>query len=116
MVQDLSSRIARVNGQDGPLVRDGEALGPIREWLATAIAPSGARYHERRGTAGKVRAALAAKGELPADTAEAERIVEAQVSERRRETVMKAMSRAVIELGWAGLRESHYEGFLVETV
>src|SRR3546814_2147193 len=94
MVLDLISRVARANGQAGPLVRDGEALVPIREWLATAIAPSGARYHQRRATAGKVRAALAAKGELPADTAEAERIVEAQVSERIRDTGMTAISRA----------------------
>src|SRR3546814_2858773 len=41
MVLDLISRVARANGQAGPLVRDGEALVPIREWLATAIAPSG---------------------------------------------------------------------------
>src|SRR3546814_8296950 len=86
MVLDLISRVARANGQAGPLVRDGEALVPIREWLATAIAPSGARYHQRRATAGKGRAALAAKGELPADTDEAERNGAAQVSERIRDT------------------------------
>ncbi|BAV66785.1 MULTISPECIES: hypothetical protein [Sphingomonadales] len=114
MVLDLISRVARANGQAGPLVRDGEALVPIREWLATAIAPSGARYHQRRATAGKVRAALAAKGELPADTAEAERIVEAQVSERIRDTGMTAISRAVSELVRAGLIERHYQGFLVD--
>src|SRR3546814_16729742 len=112
MVLDLMSRVSLANGQAGQLVLDGEALVPIREWLATAIAPSGARYHQRRATAGKVRAALAAKGELPADPAEAERSVEAKVSERIRDTGMTAIRRAGSELGRAVLIERHYQGFL----
>src|SRR3546814_12015244 len=113
MVLDLMSRVSLANGQAGQLVLDGEALVPIREWLATAIAPGGARYHQRRATAGKVRAALAAKGELPADTAEAERIVEAPVSERIRDTGMTASSRAVSGPVRAGLYERHRQGLLV---
>lgn len=55
MVLDLIARAARTNGEAGPLVREGEVLVPIREWLAAAIAPSGARHHQRRATADKVR-------------------------------------------------------------
>lgn len=114
MVLDLIARVARSNGEAGPLVREGEALVPIREWLATAIAPSGARHHQRRATAAKVRAALAAKGELPTNMAEADRLVDAQISERVRETGMTAISRAVSELVKAGLIRRHYQGHFVD--
>jgi len=114
MVLDLIARVARPNGEAGPLVRDGQALVPIREWLAATIALSSTRHHQRRDTVAKVRAGLAAAGELPADPTEAERIVEAQVSERIRETGMTAISRAVSELVSAGLIQRHYQGFLVD--
>lgn len=114
MVLDLIARIARPNGEAGPLVRDGQALVPIREWLAATIALSSTRNHQRRDTAAKVRASLAAAGELPADPAEAERIVDAQVSERIRDTGMTAISRAVSELVRAGLIQRHYQGYLVD--
>src|SRR3546814_9800076 len=55
MVLDLISRVARAPGQAGPLVRDADALVPIREFLATAGAPGGARYQQRRATAGSER-------------------------------------------------------------
>lgn len=114
MVLDLIARVARANGQAGPLVREGEALVPIREWLAATIAPSGARHHQRRATADKVRTALVGRGELPGDPTEADRLVEAEVSERVRETSMTAISRAVSELVRAGLITRHYQGFFVD--
>lgn len=114
MVLDLIARVARANGQAGPLVRQGEALMPIREWLAATIAPSGSRHHQRRATADKVRAALAGRGALPGDPAEANRLIEAEVSERARETGMTAISRAVSELVKAGLITRHYQGFFVD--
>lgn len=114
MVLDLIARVARPNGEAGPLVRDGQALVPIREWLAATIAPSSARNHQRRDTAAKVRARLATAGELPVDPAEADRMVEVQVSERTRDTGMTAISRAVSELVRAGLIQRHYQGYLVD--
>jgi hypothetical protein len=114
MVLDLIARVARPDGQAGPLVRDGEALVPIREWLAATIAPSGARHHQRRATAEKVRVSLVRSGELPGDLTEAERIVEAEVCARIRETGMTAISRAVSELVRAGLIRRHYQGYLVD--
>lgn len=114
MVLDLIARAARPNGEAGPLVRDGQALIPIREWLATTIALSTSRNHQRRDTVARVRASLAAAGELPVDPVEAERIVEAQVSERIRDTGMTAISRAVSELVRAGLIQRHYQGYLVD--
>lgn len=114
MVLDLIARVARANGEAGPLVRDGDALVPIREWLAATIAPSGARHHQRRATVDKVRAAIANRGELPVDPAEADRLVDEEVNERIRNTGMTAVSRAVSELVKAGLLRRHYQGFLVD--
>lgn len=114
MVLDLITRVARANGEAGPLVREGGALVPIREWLAAAIAPSGARHHQRRATTVKVKAALAATGGLPAHPADIQRIVEAQVAERIRETGMTAVSRAVSELVRADLIKRHYQGFCID--
>jgi hypothetical protein len=114
MVLDLITRVARTDGQAGPLVRDGEALVPIREWLAAVIAPSAARHHQRRATANKVRAALSATGELPTDPGEAERLVNVHVSERILETGMTAISRAVSELVRAGLIKRHYQGYVID--
>lgn len=114
MVLDLIARVARANGQAGPLVREGEALVPIREWLAATIAPSGARHHQRRATADRVRATLEGRGELPGDPSEANRLVDAEVNVRVRETGMTAISRAVSELVKAGLITRHYQGFFVD--
>lgn len=114
MVLDLIAKVARSNGQAGPLVRDGDALVPIREWLAAAIAPSAARHHQRRLTAERVRAGLAANGKLPVDPAEADRVVSAEVSIRIIETGMTAVSRAVSELVKAGLIKRHYQGYWVD--
>lgn len=114
MVLDLIAKVARPNGEAGPLVREGEALVPIREWLAAAIAPSGARHHQRRATVKKMRAELTARGELPTDPTDADRLVEAQLSERIRETGMTAISRAVSELVRAGLIKRHYQGYFID--
>jgi len=114
MVLDLIARVARPNGHAGPLVRVGEALVPIREWLACAIAPSGARNQQRDATVQRVRASLAAAGELPPDPADAERLVDEQVNERVLATSLTAVSRAVSELVCAGLIKRHYQGYLVD--
>ncbi|WP_119034476.1 hypothetical protein [Hephaestia caeni] len=114
MVLDLIARVARPNGEAGPLVREGETLVPIREWLAATIAPSGARHHQRRATIEKIRAELATRGELPGDRTDADRLVEAHLGERIRETGMTAISRAVSELVKAGLIRRHYQGFFVD--
>ena len=103
MVLDLIAKVARPNGQAGPLVRDGHAMVPIREWLASAIAPSAGRHHHRRATADRVKAALAQAGALPADPVDAERAVEREVEERVLGSGMTAVSRAVSELVSAGL-------------
>lgn len=114
MVLDLIARVARPNGAAGPLVRDGNALVPIREWLAATIAPSGARHHQRRATTNKIREELEALGELPADPLLAGRLVEVRVGERVRATGMTAVSRAVSELVSAGLIKRHYQGYRVD--
>lgn len=114
MVLDLIAKVARPNGQAGPLVRDGDALVPIREWLAAAIAPSASRHNQRRTTTEKVRAGLAARGKLPIDPAEADQLVAAAVSIRIMETGMTAVSRAVSELVKAGLIRRHYQGHWVD--
>jgi len=114
MVLDLIARVARANGQAGPLICEGGVLVPIREWLAAAIAPSAARHHQRRTTKERVRAALAASGELPTDPTQAERTIEVHLSERIRETSLTAISRAVSELVRAGLIKRHYQGYRID--
>jgi len=114
MVLDLIARVARANGQAGPLIGEGDALVPIREWLAATIAPSAARHHQRRTTREKVRAALAASGELPTDANQADQMIDAHVSERIRETSLTAISRAVSELVRAGLIKRHYQGYRID--
>lgn len=114
MVLDLIARAARSDGEAGPLVRTGEALVPIREWLAATIAPSAARYRQRRATVEKVREGLLAAGELPSDPAEAECLIDKLVGERVLESGMTAVSRAVSELVGAGLITRHYQGYCVD--
>ena len=114
MVLDLIARAARADGRAGPLVRAGEALVPIREWLAATIAPSAARYHQRRATIDKVRAGLVARGEMPENPVQAERLVDQLVGERVLESGMTAVSRAVSELVSAGLITRHYQGYCVD--
>lgn len=114
MVLDLIARVARPNGEAGPLVRDGETLVPIREWLAAAIAPSGGRQHQRSATADRVRQALSDAGNLPSDPAAAAEAIKAQLAERVRETGMTSVSRAVSDLVAAGLIRRHYQGHVVD--
>ena len=114
MVLDLIARVAGRGGAAGPLVRDGEQLVPIREWLSAAIAPSAARHHYRKATIETVRRDLASRGLLPADPQEAERTVECEVADRVRLSGMTAVSRAVSELVKAGLVKRHYQGFRVD--
>lgn len=116
MVLDLMIKVARSDGQAGPLVRDGEAHVPIREWLAAAIAPSGARHHQRRATEAKMRAMLATNDQLPDDPAAADLAVETAVSAHIRASGMTAISRAVSELVRAGLITRHYQGYCVDHV
>lgn len=104
MVLDLIARVARPDGQAGPLVRAEDQLVPIRQWLASALAPSGARHPQRRAAAETIRDALAASGRLPADPQAAQREIEAQMDERVCRSGMTAMSRAVSERVRAGPR------------
>lgn len=114
MVLDLIARVAGRGGAAGPLVRDGEQLVPIREWLSAAIAPSAARHHYRKATIETVRRDLASRGLLPADPQEAERTVACEVADRVRLSGMTAVSRAVSELVKAGLVKRHYQGYRVD--
>lgn len=114
MVLDLIARVARPNGEAGPVVRDGTALVPIREWLAAAIAPSSGRHHQRRAVEDRIRRTLSEQGSLPKDPQAAARVIGDLVQERVRETGMTAISRAVSELVAAGLIRRHYQGKIVD--
>lgn len=114
MVLDLIARVAGRGGAAGPLVRDGEQLVPIREWLSAAIAPSAARHHYRKATIEAVRRDMATRGLLPEDAAEAAHLVDMEVADRVRISGMTAVSRAVSELVRAGLVRRHYQGYRVD--
>ncbi|TCM15412.1 hypothetical protein EDF56_11092 [Novosphingobium sp. PhB165] len=114
MVLDLIARVAGRGGAAGPMVRDGEQLVPIREWLSAAIAPSAARHHYRKATVEAVRRDMAERGLLPPDAAQAQQLVDMEVADRVRISGMTSVSRAVSELVKAGLVTRHYQGFRVD--
>lgn len=114
LVLDLIARAAGPGGRAGPLVREGTALVPIREWLCDAISPSAARHHRRVAIADQVRMELAAHSRLPSDPAEAQRAIDDELRDRVRASGMTSVSRAVSELVRAGLLKRHYQGYRVD--
>jgi hypothetical protein len=114
MILELIARVADSRAQAGPYVRQGSELVPIREWLASAIAPTASRHHQRKSTVNTVRRQLTASGKLPADPDVADKLVAEEVSLRVLASGMTAVSRAVSELVRAGLLERHYQGYRVD--
>ena len=114
MVLDLIARAAGSNGRAGPLVREGDALVPIREWLCDAIAPIASRHYRRLAMKEQVRSTLEALGRLPENAAEAEQAVDTELRDRIRVSGMTSVSRAVSELVQAGLLKRHYQGYRVD--
>ena len=114
MVMNLIAQASARTGAAGPFVREGARHVPIRDWLSDAMVPVARRDPQRVAIAGKVRAEFEAKGVLPADPGEAERMVDAEVCRRVRRSGRSSVSRAVSGLVGAGLVRRHYQGYRVD--
>lgn len=109
MVLNLLSDAADPKGKAGPYVVSGNKATPVRDWLCDALAPVAERDRRRRELMERVKREI--EPQLPADKAEAERIVEAAVRDRVRAAGRPNISRAVSDLVRAGLVRRYYEGY-----
>lgn len=114
MVLNLIAQASAQTGSAGPYIREGSRRIPVRDWLCDALVPVAQRDPRRRAIADKVRQELEAKRALPLDPDAAERIVDAQVRKRVRQSGRTNVSRAVSELVRAGLVRRHYQGYRVD--
>lgn len=114
MLLNLIANVARTDGSAGPLVAQGRALVPLRDWLCDALTPMGGRDPRRLALADRVREELAGQGVLPADPEAATHSVDEEVKLRVRASGKTNLSRAVSELVAAGLLRRHYQGYAVD--
>lgn len=114
MLLGLIAEVARSDGSAGPLVAQGRALLPLRDWLCDALMPMGGRDPRRLALGERVRAELALKGDLPADPVAATQAVDEELKLRVRASGKTNLSRAVSELVAAGLLRRHYQGYRVD--
>lgn len=114
MVLNLIAQAGAGTGSAGPYVSEGGRHVPVRDWLCDALLPVARRDPRRLAIEGRVRRELACARTLPADPAEAERVVEDEVRRRVRQSGRTNVSRAVSELVHAGLVRRHYQGYRVD--
>jgi hypothetical protein len=114
MLLTLIADVARPDGSAGPLVRVGEQLVPLRDWLCDALTPMGHRDPRRLALVERVRQELRREGRLTGDAASDEGIVQAEVRDRVRASGKTNLSRAASELVKAGLLKRHYQGYRVD--
>lgn len=114
MVLNLIAQASAQTGSAGPYIQEGSRHIPVRDWLCDALVPVAQRDPRRRAIADKVRQDLEASRALPVDPEAAERIIDAQVRKRVRQSGRTNVSRAVSELVRAGLVRRHYQGYRVD--
>lgn len=114
LLLNLIAKAADAKGSAGPYVlEEGRRVG-IRDWLADAMLPLAQRDHRRLALIDRVQADLARRGALPADDAEAARLIDHQVRERVLQSGRCSVSRSVSDLVRAGLLRRWYQGFRVD--
>ncbi|MBB5712142.1 hypothetical protein [Sphingomonas xinjiangensis] len=114
MVLNLIAQASVKTGSAGPYIREGTRSIPVRDWLCDALIPVAQRDPRRLAIRTKVRQELEAKRALPADREAAERLVDAHVRKRVRQSGRTNVSRAVSELVRAGFVRRHYQGYRVD--
>lgn len=114
MVLNLIAKAAGQSGRAGPYVHGPGGPVPVRDWLCDALTPMAQRKPQRLALIESVRNELARSARLPADPAEAEAVIRAEVKERVRQSGRGNVSRAVSELVRAGLLTRHYQGYRVD--
>jgi hypothetical protein len=114
MLLTLIADVARPDGSAGPLVRVGDALIPLRDWLCDALTPMGHRDPRRMALVERVREELRKADRLSDNPAADEALVQDEVRARVRASGKTNLSRAASELVKAGLLKRHYQGFRVD--
>jgi len=114
MVLNLIAKAASASGKAGPNVVQNGVSVPLRDWLCDALTPMGHRDPRRQVLAARVRQELDAKGQLPTEQGEAERLIDEEVRERVRASGKTNVSRAVSDLVRAGMLFRHYQGYCVD--
>lgn len=114
MVLNLIAQASAQTGSAGPYIREGDRRIPVRDWLCDALVPVAQRDPRRLAIANKVRQDPEARCALPVDPVAANRIVDAQVRKRVRQSGRTNVSRAVSELVRAGFVRRHYQGYRVD--
>lgn len=109
MVLNLLAEQANDDGKTGPFVRNAGQDLPLRDWIGLSLARASARGARREALERRVRNAL--RSELPADPAEAQRVVDRAVAERVQAIGADNFSRVVTELEDAGLVKRFYAGY-----
>lgn len=114
LVLNLLAKAANPNGVAGPYIfEEGQAV-PVRDWLGRALIPMARRHHRRQDIRRKILDEMKKKAPLPADQAELDQILDAQVQDRLQQSARCGVSRAVSDLVRAGLVHRHYQGYHVD--
>lgn len=114
MLLTLIADIAGPDGSAGPLVRVGDGLLSLRDWLTDALTPMGHRDPRRMALVERVRDELRKASRLTGDAAVDEAMVQDDVRNRVRASGKTNLSRAASELVRAGLLKRHYQGYRVD--
>lgn len=114
MLLQLIAEVADEKGRAGPYVLAGTTATPIRDWLCDALVPMAERTARRKSTVSSVRADLERAHRLPADAAEAGRLIDDEVRERIRNSGRGNVSRTVSDLVRIGLLRRHYQGYAID--
>lgn len=114
MLLQMLGEVADERGRAGPYVVAGNVTVPVRDWLCDALAPMAQRDARRRSTVDAVRSELEGAHELPANSVEAERVIDEKVRERIRRSGRSNVSRVVSDLCRVGLLRRHYQGLRVD--
>ncbi|MFZ2995870.1 hypothetical protein [Sphingobium sp.] len=114
MLLTLIADVAKPDGSAGPMVRVGQALVPLRDWLCDALTPMGHRDPRRMALVERVREELRNDGRLTDEMAADDALVQAEVRDQVRASGKTNLSRAASELVKAGLLKRHYQGYRVD--
>ncbi len=114
MLLTLIADVAKPDGSAGPLVRVGDGLVSLRDWLCDALTPMGHRDPRRMALVERVREELRKGERLTGDAAADDMVVQDEVRTRVRASGKTNLSRAASELVKAGLLKRHYQGYRVD--